>query len=92
MSRRKISASVLATGWLLAAGGGVLVLAGPAHADLTTDTADCQGEVVVTGDNGTDTTITQDTDQATVDRPARTPGPGASTAGRARRSGPTPGR
>ena len=77
MSRRKISASVLATGWLLAAGGGVLVLAGPAHADLTKDTAECQGEVVVTGDNGTDTTITQDTDQATVDRAGSYSGTGS---------------
>ena len=67
MSRRQLSASVLAAGWLVAAGAGFLALAGPAHADLTTDEADCQGQVVGTGDDGTDTTITQDSDQATVD-------------------------
>ena len=71
MSRRqpsaRVTASVLAAGWLVATGAGVLALAGPAHADLTTDEADCQGAVVVTGDDGTDATITQDTDQATVD-------------------------
>lgn len=67
MSRRKLSASILAAGWLVATGTGLLVLAGPAHADLTTDKADCQGQVAITGDDGTDTTITQDTDQATVD-------------------------
>lgn len=47
---------------------GFLALASPAHADLTTDSADCQGAVVVTGEDGkTTTTITQDTDKATVD-------------------------
>ena len=42
-------------------------LAGPAYAELTTDRASCQGEVVITGDDGTDTTLTQDTEKVTVD-------------------------
>jgi hypothetical protein len=64
---RKLSSSVLAAGWLLATTVAFLALADPAHADLTTDEADCQGAVVVTGDDGSTTTITQDTDKATVE-------------------------
>lgn len=67
MSRGRPSASALAAGWLVALGTGLIAFAGPAHADLTTDEADCQGQVAITGDDGTDTTITQDTDRATVD-------------------------
>jgi hypothetical protein len=58
-----------AAGWLVALGLGasILALASPAGADLTTDSADCRGEVVVTGDAGTNTTITQSSTQVTVD-------------------------
>lgn len=65
--RSRVRRHALAGGWLVAAGVGLFAFAGPAHADLTTDEADCQGAVVITGDEGTVTTITQDTDQATVD-------------------------
>jgi hypothetical protein len=67
MSRGQLSAALLAAGWTVATAVGFLALASPAHADLTTDSADCQGAVVVTGDDGSVTTITQDTDQATVE-------------------------
>ena len=68
MGRRQLSSSVLVAGWLVATAVAFLALASPAHADLTTDEADCQGAVVVTGEDGeTTTTITQDTDKATVD-------------------------
>jgi hypothetical protein len=59
------TAPVLAAGLVL--GAAALVVAGPAYAGLTTDDASCQGQVEITGDDGTDVTITQDTDKATVD-------------------------
>jgi hypothetical protein len=58
---------VLAAGLLIALGAAAVAIAGPAYAELTTDSADCQGEVVITGDDGTDTTLTQDTEKVTVD-------------------------
>lgn len=68
MRRRHIrTVPVLLLGCLLASAVGTLALAVPALAGLTTDAASCQGEVVVTGDDGTEVTITQDTDRATVD-------------------------
>lgn len=65
-TRRARLGSVMAAGWLFATGVAMVALAAPAHADLTTDTANCQGTVVVTGED-TNTTLTQDTNQATVD-------------------------
>ena len=64
MRRRHVATHpVRAAAWLVALGAGALVIAAPAYAELTTDAAQCQGEVVITGDDGTDTTITQDTEQ-----------------------------
>ena len=68
MRRRHTTVPLLAVGWLMALGGGVLAVAAPAFAELTTDSAQCQGQAVVTGDDGTDVTLTQDTKKATVDR------------------------
>jgi hypothetical protein len=65
MRRPRTRVQLLAAGGILALGA--VTIAGPAFADLTTDTADCQGQVVVTGDDGTDVTLTQDTEKATVD-------------------------
>ncbi len=76
---------VLALGWLVAAAIGVLALGVPAHAELTTDNADCQGEVVVTGDDGTVTTITQDTERATVDPSGTYSGTGSINGGKGKK-------
>jgi hypothetical protein len=68
MRRRHVkTVPVLAAGLLVAFAAGALALAGAAYAELTTDSADCQGQVVIKGDDDTDTTITQDTKKATVD-------------------------
>jgi len=66
MRRPHVKTVPLLAAWSLLALG-ALALAGPAYAELTTDSADCQGEVVITGDDGTDVTLTQDTEKATVD-------------------------
>lgn len=80
-SKRIAVLSLAACGWLVAFTIGGLglavVLAGPANAELTTDTAQCQGEVVVSGDDGTDTTITQSSTQVTVDDKASYSGTGS---------------
>ncbi len=81
MRRHVRTIPVLAAGWLLTLGVGALLLAGPAHAELTTDDADCQGEVVVTGEGGTDTTLTQETKQATVDEAGAYSGTGSINGG-----------
>lgn len=70
-----------ALGWLGAGVVGAVALGVPAHAELTTDTASCQGELVVTGDDGTITTITQDTERATVDRSGSYSGTGSINGG-----------
>lgn len=71
-------------GWLLVLGLGAL--AAPAYAalaaGLTTDSAQCRGELVVTGDDGTTTTITQDTDRATVDPSGSYSGTGSINGGK----------
>jgi hypothetical protein len=67
MRRHHAPALVLAASWLVAVGAAALAIAAPAYAELTTDSASCQGTVVIKGDDGTDTTITQDTRKATVD-------------------------
>ncbi|GAA1133329.1 hypothetical protein [Nocardioides aquiterrae] len=59
-----------------------LALAFPAYAGLTLDSADCQGEIMVNGDDGTDTTITQDTDRATVDPSGSYSGTGSINGGK----------
>ncbi len=81
MRRRHVKTIPLfAAGSLIALGA--LALAGPAYAELTTDSADCQGEVVITGDDGTDTTITQDSTKATVDRTGAYSGTGSINGGK----------
>jgi hypothetical protein len=47
--------------------GASLLFAAPAAADLSTDLAQCQGQVVITGDEGTLVNVNQDTDKFTVD-------------------------
>ena len=74
-----------AAAWLLALGGAGLVIAAPAYAELTTDAAQCQGEVVITGDDGTDTTITQDTEKATVDPAGSYSGTGSINGGKGKK-------
>jgi hypothetical protein len=82
MRRRHIrTVPLVAAGWLLALGACALAVAGPAYAELTTDSAACQGAVVVTGEDGTDLTITQDTDKATVDRTGSYSGTGSINGG-----------
>ncbi len=77
--------SVLAAGWLVACGVGAVALVAPAWAGLTTDSASCQGELVVTGDDGTVTTITQDTDRATVDPTGSYSGTGSINGGKGKK-------
>lgn len=80
---------VLALGWLVAFGVGTVALAVPAYAGLaaglTTDSASCRGELVVTGDDGTLTTITQDTDRATVDPSGTYSGTGSINGGKGKK-------
>lgn len=64
---------------------GTLAIAVPAYAGLTTDAASCRGEIVVTGDDGTVTTITQDTDQATVDPSGSYSGTGSINGGKGKK-------
>ena len=76
---------VLAAGWLVALGAGVLAVAAPAYAELTTDSASCQGQVVINGEDGTDTTITQDTEKATVDPAGSYSGTGSINGGKGKK-------
>lgn len=86
MRRRHVThRPVRAAAWLLALGAGTLVIAAPAYAELTTDAAQCQGEVVITGDDGTDTTITQDTEKATVDPAGSYSGTGSINGGKGKK-------
>lgn len=54
-------------GSLISMCGASLLFATPANADMTTDLADCQGQVSITGDDGTLVTVNQDTDKFAVD-------------------------
>lgn len=76
---------VLAAGWLVALGVAAVAIGAPAYAELTTDSASCQGEVVITGDDGTDTTITQDTEKATVDPAGSYSGTGSINGGKGKK-------
>ena len=71
---------------LVAFGAGAFVLAGPAFGELTTDDAQCQGQIVITGDDGTNTTITQDTKQATVDPSGTYSGTGSVYGGKGKKA------
>ena len=88
MRRSVTTVPVLAAAWLVALGAAALAIAGPAYAGLTTDSASCQGEVVIKGDDGTDTTITQDTDRATVDRAGTYSGTGSIKSGKGTKERP----
>jgi hypothetical protein len=86
MRRRHVTpAPVLAAAWLIVLGAAALAIGAPAYAELTTDSASCQGEVVIKGDDGTDTTITQDTKKATVDPTGSYSGTGSINGGKGKK-------